>query len=87
MTAVVKKGITMNQPATMPTTLTLVNPIQDDAAQAVEEMPTLTALEERQNFLAHHVRLVTRKLSSRALRLRITGRAGQESHCAADSRR
>ena len=60
--------IDTNQSATettaMATTLTLINPIQDDAAQAVEEMPTLTALEERQNLLAHHVRLVTRKLSN-----------------------
>lgn len=59
----VKKGITMNQSATVPTTLTLINPTQDDAAQVVEEMPTLTALEERQNLLAHHVRLVARGMS------------------------
>ncbi len=58
----------MNQPATettaMPTTLTLISPIQDNDAKIVAEEPTLTALEERQNLLAHHVRLVARKLSN-----------------------
>ncbi len=53
----------MNQSATMPTTLTLINPTQEDTAQAVEEILTLTALEERQNLLAHHVRLVARGMS------------------------
>ena len=57
----------MNQPATettaMPTTLTLITPTQDDPAQVVTEETTLTALEERQNLLAHHVRLVARGMS------------------------
>ena len=57
----------MSQPATettaMPTTLTLINPTQDDTAEVVAEDTTLTALEERQNLLAHHVRLVTRGMS------------------------
>src|SRR5271157_4900070 len=60
------KGITMSKPATettaMPTTLTLINPTQDDTAQVAEET-TLTALEERQNLLAHHVRFVARGMS------------------------
>jgi hypothetical protein len=63
-----KKGITMSQPATettaMPTTLTLINPTPDDPGEVVAEETTLTALEERQNLLAHHVRLVARKLSN-----------------------
>ena len=58
----------MSQPATettaMPTTLTLINPSEVDTAQVVTEETTLTALEERQNLLAHHVRLVARKLSN-----------------------
>ncbi len=62
-----KKGTEMNQPATettaMPTTLTLINPTPDDTAQVVAEETTLTALEERQNLLAHHVRLVARGMS------------------------
>ena len=57
----------MSQPATettaMPTTLTLINPTSDDTAQVVAEDTTLTALEERQNLLAHHVRLVARGMS------------------------
>ena len=57
----------MSQSATettaMPTTLTLINPTQDDTAEVVAEDTTLTALEERQNLLAHHVRLVARGMS------------------------
>ena len=57
----------MSQPATeftaVPTTLTLIDPTQDDTAQVVTEETTLTALEERQNLLAHHVRLVARGMS------------------------
>ena len=57
----------MSQPVTettaMPTTWTLITPTQDDTAQVVTEETTLTALEERQNLLAHHVRLVTRGMS------------------------
>ncbi len=57
----------MSQSATetsaMTTTLTLINPDQEDTPQVVEELPTLTALEERQNLLAHHVRLVARGMS------------------------
>ena len=58
----------MSQPATettaMPTTLTLITQTQDDPAQVVAEDTTLTALEERQNLLAHHVRLVARGISA-----------------------
>ena len=57
----------MSQPVTettaMPTTLTLINPSEVDTAQVVAEETTLTALEERQNLLAHHVRLVARGMS------------------------
>ena len=47
----------------MPTTLTLINPSEVDTAQVVAGDTTLTALEERQNLLAHHVRLVARGMS------------------------
>ena len=61
------KGITMSQTVTettaMPTTLTLITPTQDDPAEVVAEEATPTALEERQNLLAHHVRLVARGMS------------------------
>ncbi len=57
----------MNEPATEPTdwpaTLTIINPTHEDTALVVDEEPTLTALEERQNLLAHHVRLLARGLS------------------------
>ncbi len=57
----------MNQPVTettaMPTALTLINPTLDDTNQVVAEETTLTVLEERQQLLAHHVRLVARGLS------------------------
>jgi hypothetical protein len=57
----------MNQPATetneTPPALTLINPIPDESAQVVAEEPTLTALEERQQLLAHHVRLLARGMS------------------------
>ena len=57
----------MSQPATettaMPTTLTLINPAPDDTPEVVTDESTLTALEERQNLLAHHVRLVARGMS------------------------
>ena len=43
-------------------TLTLVNPTAYDTAQVVEE-PTPTALERRQELLAHHVRLLARGMS------------------------
>jgi hypothetical protein len=42
--------------------LTLINPTPDQPALVAEES-SLTALEERQNLLAHHVRLVARGLS------------------------
>ena len=58
----------MSQPVTettaMPTTWTLITPTQDDTALVVTEDTTLTALEERQNLLAHHVRLVARGMST-----------------------
>jgi hypothetical protein len=57
----------MNQPATetneTPPTLTLIAPIPNEPAQVVPEESTLTALEERQQLLAHHVRLLARGLS------------------------
>jgi len=62
------KGTEMSQPVTettaMPTTWTLITPTQDDTALVVTEDTTLTALEERQNLLAHHVRLVARGMST-----------------------
>jgi len=58
----------MSQPVTettaMPTTLTLITPTPDDTALVVTEDTTLTSLEERQNLLAHHVRLVARGMST-----------------------
>jgi len=62
------KGTEMSQPVTettaMPTTWTLITPTQDDTALVVTEDTTLTALEERQKLLAHHVRLVARGMST-----------------------
>jgi hypothetical protein len=62
------KGTEMSQPATettaMPTTWTLITPTQDDTALVVTEDTTPTVLEERQNLLAHHVRLVARGMST-----------------------
>ena len=68
------------------TTLTLINPTPDDTAQVVAEESTLTALEERQNLLAHHVRLVARGMS---VGLFVYGSQGawEEPHGAADARR
>jgi hypothetical protein len=43
--------------------LTLVNPAPDEPAQVVAEESSLTALEERQQLLAHHVRLLARGMS------------------------
>lgn len=48
----------MTQPA-----LTLLNPAPDEPAQVADEESTLTALEERQNLLAHHVRLLARGIT------------------------
>jgi hypothetical protein len=48
----------MSQPA-----LTLVNPTLDEPAQVTYES-TLTVLEQRQNLLAHHVRLLARGMSA-----------------------
>src|SRR3954452_16822220 len=48
----------MTQPA-----LTLINPIADEPAQVVAEESGLTALEERQQLLAHHVKLLARGMS------------------------
>jgi len=60
------EGIEMSQPGietiVAPPTLTIV-PIQDDTAPVIDDEPALTALEERQNLLAHHVRMVARGLS------------------------
>ena len=47
----------------MPTTLTLITPTLEDTAQVVAADTTLTALEERQNLLDHHVKLVARGMS------------------------
>jgi hypothetical protein len=48
----------MSQPA-----LTLIDDTPDKPAQVVPEEPTLTALEDRQILLAHHVRLLARGMS------------------------
>jgi hypothetical protein len=48
----------MSQPA-----LTLIEDTLDEPAQVVVEESNVTALEEKQELLAHHVRLVARKLS------------------------
>jgi hypothetical protein len=48
----------MSQPA-----LTLINSISDERTQVVAEEPTLTTLEERQQLLAHHVKLLARGMS------------------------
>jgi hypothetical protein len=60
------EGIEMSQTATetieLPTTLTLINPTPDEPALVAEE-PTLTTLEERQQLLAHHVKLLARGMS------------------------
>ncbi len=48
----------MTQPA-----LTLINTTTDEPAQVVAEESTLTALEERQQLLAHHVRMLARGMS------------------------
>ena len=62
-----REGITMNQSATetaaTPITLTLINPTSDDAVRIVTEESTLTALELRQELLAHHVKLLARGMS------------------------
>jgi hypothetical protein len=58
VTGDITKGIKMGQPA-----FTLIDPTDDDTAQVVAEETTLTALEERQNLLAHHVRLLARGMS------------------------
>src|SRR4051794_7122206 len=55
------RNCTMNQPAM--TTLSLITPTQDEPTQVVNDEPTLTALEQRQQLLAHHVRLIARGLS------------------------
>jgi hypothetical protein len=58
------KEIEMSLPATntesAPPTLTVIDSTQDDTA---DEESTLTALEERQQLLAHHVRLLARGMS------------------------
>jgi hypothetical protein len=54
------EGIKMSQLAT---SLTLIKPTPNERVQVVVEEPVLTALEERQQLLAHHVRLVARGLS------------------------
>jgi hypothetical protein len=43
--------------------LTLIDPSREGTAQVVPDEPTLTALEERQELLAHHVRLFARGMS------------------------
>ena len=85
------KGTEMSQPVTettaMPTTLTLITPTQDDTAQVVTEETTLTALEERQNLLAHHVRLVARGMSTGLFVYGSQGGLGKVPHRASDARR
>jgi len=41
----------------------LIDPTEADTTKVVTEETTLTALEERQNLLAHHVRLIARGMS------------------------
>jgi hypothetical protein len=48
----------MNQPA-----LTLITPAHNDTSDIVADEPTLSALEERQQLLAHHVKLLARGMS------------------------
>jgi hypothetical protein len=48
----------MSQPA-----LTVINSTPDEPAQVVAEESAVTALEERQSLLAHHVRLLARGMS------------------------
>ena len=73
----------MTQPA-----LTLINPTPDEPAQVVAEESTLTALEERQNLLAHHVRLRgPRAMSVGLFVYGSQGGLGQVPHGAADARR
>ena len=73
------KGIEMNQPATetteTPTTLTVIDPTQDEHRRD-RRGANADGLGGAQNLLAHHVRLVARGLSDRALRLRVAGRLG-----------
>ncbi len=47
----------------MQTTLNLITQIQDDTANLVTDEGPLTALEQRQDLLAHHVRLLARGMS------------------------
>jgi hypothetical protein len=56
----VSEGIKVSQPAT---SLTLIDDTPDEPAQVVAEESTLTALEERQQLLAHHVKLLARGMS------------------------
>jgi hypothetical protein len=55
-------GITMDQ--TAPATLSLVTSTANDTNEVLTENASLTALEERQQLLAHHVRLLARGLST-----------------------
>jgi hypothetical protein len=57
-----KMGITMDQ--TAPATLSLVTSTANDTNEVLTENASLTALEERQQLLAHHVRLLARGLST-----------------------
>ncbi len=54
-------SLTATDTDSTPSTLTLINPTQDDTA---EDESTLTALEERQELLAHHVRLLARGMTA-----------------------
>jgi hypothetical protein len=57
----IEMSLTATNTDSAPSTLTLINPTQDDTA---EDESTLTALEERQELLAHHVRLLARGMSA-----------------------
>jgi hypothetical protein len=56
----VSERFKMSQPAT---SLTLINPTPKEPVQVVAEESAPTALEERQHFLAHHVKLLARGMS------------------------
>ena len=85
------RGFKMNQNATgttaMQTTLNLITPTTDDTADFVTEETTLTALEQRQELLAHHVRLLATRHERGAVRVWLARRARQVPHGLANAGR
>ena len=67
------------------TALTLVMPSPIDTAQLVTDEEPLTALEERQNLLAHHVRLLARGMSVGLFVYGSQGGLGKSTHRAANT--